>query len=1152
GKYGDISKLEEMLKDQSRAVRQAAVEVLGELAKVGKYGDISKLEEMLKDQSRAVRQAAVEVLGELTKVGKYGGISKLEEMLEDENWEVRQAAVEVLVELTKAGKYGGISKLEEMLEDDDEDVRQAAVIGLAEVYVVKGDIQIEKVVGMLNNTNDEMMRWLGLSVVKILLSGKEKIFEIDKDADSKSDKSSSPISNETKEKYKQKALEILEKKDQNGLSLLGQIFFYNINGPEKLLVKAVETLEVLAKNNDDDFSQLIILLSKSYPTHVRRAALKALENLVEKMDTDVISIVEEMVEEGDVGKEALRVLLILEKEGRYDDSKIADLNQHTPDYLNAIGPIIDEVDQLEVEEENSVVQDYVRKIYAGSFNIEAIEEMYRGAEIDGTIQVRTLSVLRKLISYEEESIQEDVEVTETDGNAQALELQLVLEELIEIKLVLDPLRGQMQAGDLNDQQIPEFEVLISRESKLEQWLLDYGIAPFQGNDISYYQNMLQQVQERLSKLDEQIEEVPQTEILVSKELYPLQQDLKEIKSHLEQYIALEGKKDSQDVGDNDDEINVDSSSKTFSSTDMRDKMIGRADDKSLWAWVDSHNIVRINGEENEQGFRPFMGAFNTQNEHKSPVVLADISLDGKYLVTVDDAGYGVAWNIETEEAYDNFQYPGGKIRSIYFRKVDGRPNPDGFAVAGEDGKAYIRFKISENSDAWHEDIGNVENIKFFVHLDNGERLSVDDDFIISIFSSFDNSYSGATVAEFRGLKFKNLGDTENPNWKFVLESQEDLERLAFYLKLGDVVGQSPDGMAILTQDENGVLTILNRHPKSKQVVHKLEVIELFSKLQNSDFFISKEGRIIVAAIFKDEEHGYSQFVVWDEEKNAVVSSIDKNQNNIINSHISLDGKYFFLEETKGKEVLYYGEKVAKFGSSFIVISLAGKSIVFPGFSLTRSEQGQWDKEENGASTGEENLDVKKDEKFKELIKMQQLEKELSNALNPLIDVEDEIIEVKYGEGKEGQEAKLMPVQQRVEPVDADRLTELEQRKKELTERVREIMQRPDIINNIESKISTKQEESSRFQQGDRDKVSSSSLQKIPLGGVDLNPAQMDLKIQRNNAATPIHTSINIQDFFNSDFQGFTPVIINIVPAQMPLFLSELEEYEHADQMSALN
>ncbi|VAX34801.1 hypothetical protein MNBD_UNCLBAC01-1219, partial [hydrothermal vent metagenome] len=49
--HDGILKLEEMLKDQSRAVRQVAVEVLGELAKVGKYGDISKLEEMLKDQS---------------------------------------------------------------------------------------------------------------------------------------------------------------------------------------------------------------------------------------------------------------------------------------------------------------------------------------------------------------------------------------------------------------------------------------------------------------------------------------------------------------------------------------------------------------------------------------------------------------------------------------------------------------------------------------------------------------------------------------------------------------------------------------------------------------------------------------------------------------------------------------------------------------------------------------------------------------------------------------------------------------------------------------------------------------------------------------------------------------------------------------------
>jgi hypothetical protein len=63
---------------------------------------------------------------------------------------------------------------------------------------------------------------------------------------------------------------------------------------------------------------------------------------------------------------------------------------------------------------------------------------------------------------------------------------------------------------------------------------------------------------------------------------------------------------------------------------------------------------------------------------------------------------------------------------------------------------------------------------------------------------------------------------------------------------------------------------------------------------------------------------------------------------------------------------------------------------------------------------------------------------------------------------------------------------------------------------------------------------SASLPMIP-GGIDLNPALLDLQIKRDGNGVPL--PLPLQPIENMHIDGFLPVIINIVPiANLPLLL----------------
>jgi hypothetical protein len=67
---------------------------------------------------------------------------------------------------------------------------------------------------------------------------------------------------------------------------------------------------------------------------------------------------------------------------------------------------------------------------------------------------------------------------------------------------------------------------------------------------------------------------------------------------------------------------------------------------------------------------------------------------------------------------------------------------------------------------------------------------------------------------------------------------------------------------------------------------------------------------------------------------------------------------------------------------------------------------------------------------------------------------------------------------------------------------------------------------------------SSPLQGDEPGGMDLNPDHFDFKVEASGSQPPV--TINFENILNDNLQGLTPVIIQIVPASLPLFLSELK------------
>ena len=57
-----------------------------------------------------------------------------------------------------------------------------------------------------------------------------------------------------------------------------------------------------------------------------------------------------------------------------------------------------------------------------------------------------------------------------------------------------------------------------------------------------------------------------------------------------------------------------------------------------------------------------------------------------------------------------------------------------------------------------------------------------------------------------------------------------------------------------------------------------------------------------------------------------------------------------------------------------------------------------------------------------------------------------------------------------------------------------------------------------------------------LGGINLNPALLDLQIKRDGKGIPL--PINQQPIWNMKIEGFIPVIINVTPVSLPLLLGE--------------
>ncbi|MBU1997122.1 MAG: hypothetical protein KKF78_08195, partial [Candidatus Omnitrophica bacterium] len=61
-----------------------------------------------------------------------------------------------------------------------------------------------------------------------------------------------------------------------------------------------------------------------------------------------------------------------------------------------------------------------------------------------------------------------------------------------------------------------------------------------------------------------------------------------------------------------------------------------------------------------------------------------------------------------------------------------------------------------------------------------------------------------------------------------------------------------------------------------------------------------------------------------------------------------------------------------------------------------------------------------------------------------------------------------------------------------------------------------------------------------VGGIDLNPLNINFKIKRDNHNIPF--PIEFQDIENLDIRGFTPVIINISPVTtLPILLGKNTE-----------
>ncbi|VAX37761.1 hypothetical protein MNBD_UNCLBAC01-1480 [hydrothermal vent metagenome] len=86
-----------------------------------------------------------------------------------------------------------------------------------------------------------------------------------------------------------------------------------------------------------------------------------------------------------------------------------------------------------------------------------------------------------------------------------------------------------------------------------------------------------------------------------------------------------------------------------------------------------------------------------------------------------------------------------------------------------------------------------------------------------------------------------------------------------------------------------------------------------------------------------------------------------------------------------------------------------------------------------------------------------------------------------------------------------------------------------------------EEEKDKKEEGlqNSNKTSSSPATDPTIGGIDVNPDHFDFEIR--NVGSGVSFPISTEALQNMNIQGFIPVILDITPAAMPMFLSKLIE-----------
>jgi HEAT repeat protein len=124
-----IAALTELLGDQEKAVRLAAIAAIRKVAWPDSTVAIPALTRLLTDEEAEVRVAAAETLGQLGHLGPWGApaIPALAERLRDKHPDVRRAAALALITIGRAAKAEtAIPPLTKLLRDEQADIRSAA------------------------------------------------------------------------------------------------------------------------------------------------------------------------------------------------------------------------------------------------------------------------------------------------------------------------------------------------------------------------------------------------------------------------------------------------------------------------------------------------------------------------------------------------------------------------------------------------------------------------------------------------------------------------------------------------------------------------------------------------------------------------------------------------------------------------------------------------------------------------------------------------------------------------------------------------------------------------------------------------------------------------------------------------------------------